>query len=37
MNTYFSMNKVKSVTEHLPEKLITSAGITSIASALEYI
>lgn len=34
MNTYFSMNTVKSVTEHLPEKLAASAGITGILSAL---
>lgn len=34
MNTYFSMNTLKSVGEHLPEKLIASAGVTSIASAL---
>ena len=34
MNTYFSMNTLKSVTEHLPEKLIASAGVTGIASAL---
>ena len=29
MNTYFSMNTLKSVTEHLPEKLIASAGVTT--------
>ena len=34
MNTYFSINALKSVGEHLPEKLIASAGVTSIASAL---
>lgn len=34
MNTYISMNTLKSVGEHLPEKLIASAGVTSIASAL---
>ena len=34
MNTYFSMNTLKSVGEHLPEKLIASAGVTGIASAL---
>ena len=33
MNTYFSMHTVKSVGEHLPEKLIASAGVTGIASA----
>lgn len=34
MNTFFSMNTLKSVAEHLPEKLIASAGVTSISSAL---
>lgn len=34
MNTYFSMHTLKSVTEHLPEKLAASAGITGILSAL---
>ena len=34
MNTYFSMNTLKTVGEHLPEKLIASAGVTGIASAL---
>ena len=29
MNTYFSMNTLKSVGEHLPEKLIASAGVTT--------
>lgn len=34
MNSYFSMNTLKSIGEHLPEKIIASAGVTSIASAL---
>ena len=34
MNNYFSMNTLKSVTEHLPAKIIASAGVTSVSSAL---
>ncbi len=34
MNTYFSMNTLKSVTEHLPAKMVASAGVTSVSSAL---
>lgn len=34
MNTFFSMNTLKSVGEHLPEKMIASVGVTSVASAL---
>ena len=34
MNTYFSMNTLKSVGEHLPEKLAASAGVMTLASAL---
>lgn len=34
MNTYFSAKALKSVAEHLPQKVIASAGVTSIASAL---
>lgn len=34
MNSYFSMNTVKAVLSHLPEKLAASAGITGILSAL---
>ena len=35
MNNYFSMHTVKTVFEHLPEKLAASAGITGILSALD--
>ena len=34
MQNYFSMNTLKSVTEHLPEKLIASAGVTSVSAVL---
>lgn len=34
MNNYISMHNVKAVMEHLPEKLMASAGITGILSAL---
>ena len=34
MNTYFSVNTLKTVGEHLPEKIAVSAGVTGIASAL---
>lgn len=34
MNTYFSMNTLKSVTEHLPQKIIASAGVTSVSAML---
>lgn len=34
MNNYFSMQTVKTVLSHLPEKLAASAGITGILSAL---
>lgn len=34
MNNYFSMNTLKSVGEHLPAKVIASAGVTSVSSAL---
>lgn len=34
MNNYFSLHTVKTVFDHLPEKLAASAGITGILSAL---
>ena len=34
MNTFFSSSTLKSVTEHLPEKLIASAGVSGVVSAL---
>ncbi len=37
MNNYFSMDTLKAVADHLPEKIIASAGVTSVASALSYL
>lgn len=34
MNNYFSMNTLKSVGEHLPQKIIASAGVTSVSAIL---
>ena len=34
MNNYFSMSTLKSVCEHLPAKVVASAGVTSVSSAL---
>ena len=34
MNTFFSTNTLKYVAEHLPQKIIASAGVTSVSSAL---
>lgn len=34
MNNYFSLHTVKTVLDHLPEKLAASAGITGILSVL---
>lgn len=34
MNNYLSINTLKSVADHLPEKIIASAGVTSVTSAL---
>ena len=34
MNTYFNTNTLKSVFEHLPEKVIASAGVATLADAM---